>query len=90
MFLKRNRKNWEKNATERNGTGQEMERNGTGEETLRNGTKRPVCSHPVFIERASRSKGRTGGTFLLMPTVHVPYLPTRSLARTLTCTELNF
>ena len=61
MFVKQNRKNWEKNATERNGTGQEMEQNGMGEETLQNRTKRPVCSHPVFIKRASHSKGRTGG-----------------------------
>ena len=58
MFVKRKGKNWEKKATERNGTGEETQRNGTGEETLRNGTERSVRSHPVFIKRASRSTDR--------------------------------
>ena len=76
MFVKRNRKNWEKNATERNGRRNITEWNGTREETLQNRTagsfsihSTPVRlsfnsrSHPLFIEWASHSTDRTGELF---------------------------
>ena len=76
MFVKRNGKNWEKNGTERNGTGKEKQRKGTGEETLRNEMERPVHSHPIFIERASRSTDQTGELFIdaycILNNAHAP------------------
>ena len=75
MFVKRNIKNWEKNATERNRTGDKTQRNETGEETLRNRTEQLVRSNPVFTERASRSTNQTGGGNFFTHTVycHVKY-----------------
>ena len=73
---KETQRNGQRNTTEQAKKHNGTERNGTGEETLRNGTagsfsarSAPIQSsfnsrsHPVFIERASRSTNRMGELF---------------------------
>ena len=63
MFVKWNGRNWEKNAMERNGMGEETQRNGTGQGKKHYRTERLVVHIPVSLNRHPVARIERGNFF---------------------------